>query len=370
MPALRNRRFGRVVVAAAASGAAIAALALSTSTTANAAGPLPSTTTVTASHTAVVIGDSVTFTATVKVIGLPGLGVTPLGTVAFSVNGHAAFANPAIGGFSCFGTTCTATVTATVMAGNTSALPPGTDVVTAAFSGDSLAAPSSGTVTVTVAQPDQGKTVTCPAGQPCVDQLPADNVNGSNTTLKVTVNASANQQTVDAAAYANSAAQNCPGFSINVDAPWFVWSSTATDAAKTILVDYNGNVANQLYQAPNSIATEKYFGCYSSTQPFKGAVLSGSTYVYGNAPQVQESDGTFYQAPLFNCANTTPVNTAPCYTVHVTTHDAPPYNPEKGKNKCDGDNDSDDGAANGCPQAATDVQLTINAPAGDPKWMP
>ena len=113
---------------------------------AQAAGILPTTTKVQASASPVLVGTPVTLTASVSVLGLGGLLVTPTGRVTFTAaNGGppvtlgSAALSPCLVLFA----PCTATLT-------TSALTVGTNTITASYAGDLLAAASSRTTTVVV----------------------------------------------------------------------------------------------------------------------------------------------------------------------------------------------------------------------------
>ncbi len=113
---------------------------------AQSAGILPTSTTVQASPSPVLVGSPVTLKATVSVLGLGGLLVTPTGQVTFSaVNNGPPVTLGSAGLSACLAlvTPCTATLT-------TSALAVGTNTITATYAGDLLAAGSSRTTSVQV----------------------------------------------------------------------------------------------------------------------------------------------------------------------------------------------------------------------------
>ena len=112
---------------------------------------LGSTTTVAASpFSTSIVGRAVTLTATVKISLVSGLGLLPSGTVTFTSTGEggpvqvgaAPVKTGCLLGLAQLGS-CTATIT-------TSALPVGTNTVTASYSGDAVIKPSVGTTQVRV----------------------------------------------------------------------------------------------------------------------------------------------------------------------------------------------------------------------------
>jgi cyclophilin family peptidyl-prolyl cis-trans isomerase len=119
------------------------------------------TTTVTADHTSSVIGQSVTFTATVAATGTTG---TPSGTVQFQIDGNNA-GNPV-------------TLTNGVATFSTSLLTVGSHTINAIYSGDSNFSVSSGNVQVTV---DQASTTTA------ITANPTSAASGQSVTLTATV---------------------------------------------------------------------------------------------------------------------------------------------------------------------------------------
>jgi hypothetical protein len=279
-----------------------------TAAPATAAGPLPSTTTVTAKPASSTVGTQVTLSATVSVLGLPGLGVTPTGSVAFTAtNGiaTAALGSALLG--PCLLTACTATLT-------TTSLPVGTRSVRGTYGGDVLLGTSSGTAPVTVApnpNPGRSATVTCYAAQPCDTGV----ITGTSTTLRVVVDPSAGNQTVTAS-LDHGGQLHCvfggrpdrdgdsdDGVPFEGDLATF--SSTAADASKTIYYTGSGSVGARMLHEYIEART-LYAGCYGAPHAFLGYVGG----VYTNAKFVP-ADGLF-EAQLSNCANNG--GQRPCFT--------------------------------------------------------
>ena len=162
---------------------------------ASAAGILPTTTTVTASPASSTQGDAVVLTATVNVLGLPGLGITPTGLVSFAaLNGSSStpLGSKALG--ACLLKTCTASIT-------TTALPVGTTSVNATYAGDLLAAASSGSAGVSVApltppdpEPDVEDEVTCGNTSTCSTET----ITSPDGSTELTVSSNEGNQTVTA----------------------------------------------------------------------------------------------------------------------------------------------------------------------------
>jgi Big-like domain-containing protein len=284
-----------------------------------AAGGLPSSTTVTASPASTTSGNAVTLSATVKVLGLNGLGITPTGSVNFSVKNSAGVV-VSLGSApisSCLLTACTATLTS-------SSIPVGTVSATGSYPGDSLVGPSSGSTALTVAPnptPGSATAVTCYSGQPC--DTGTLNSTDSTTQLDVRANPSANTQTVTASL--GSGTLHCvaggkPDNDGDDDDGVFVgalatFSSTATDAGKTIT--YTGTGHTGVIMQHQYSEHTAYAGCYGSPKPFKGYTKG----VYGQAP-FNATDG-LYVAMLSNCANNG--GAVPCVTNVDNAGDADSY---------------------------------------------
>jgi Bacterial Ig-like domain (group 3) len=324
-----NPRKGRraALTTVGAAGLLIAGLV---SPAASDASGLSTSTAVTASPSSTTVGNAVTIKATVKVLGLNGLGVTPTGSVQFTSKNSAGATAPLGSAVlsPCLLSSCVATLT-------TTAVPLGTVSVTGTYGGDGLSGPSAGSTALKVAAnptPGTATAVTCYSGQTCDT---GTLVSSDNTTkLDVLVAKSANAQTVTASLGSGTlhcVAGGTPDNDADDDDGVFVgalatFSSTATDAGKTIT--YTGTGATG--QTMNHQYTEhtQYAGCYASPNPFKGYTNG----VYGPAPLIA-ADG-LYEAMLSNCANNS--GALPCVTNSFT------------------------------PSTGTDSYI-IKAPAGDPK---
>jgi hypothetical protein len=318
---------------------ALATAAALTQTAPASAGLLSSTTTVSASSATAFVTTPVTFTATVSILGLPGLGITPTGTVAFTAtNGSTttALGQAALG--SCLLTTCTASLT-------TSALTVGANNVTGAYSGDTVANPSSGSTTVTVSfLPEPTPTVSdsssCATGGCSVTVTTPD----GNNVLTVSTgdddgpgddDGDAGPHTVSAA-LTDGATLDCPtpAGDTAVNAAMGTFNSTGT-GGKTLTRTYFDLATAQKIQA-NYARHTTFLGCYASPTPFNGY---SSTGVYGPAPLVTTPYGYFYEAYLGNCSNNS--GALPCFRFTNGLAANPPY-----------------------------VKLRVKAPQGDPKLAP
>jgi hypothetical protein len=294
-----SARHGHRVTRIAVGAAALLVAGLLTPTAAGATGGLPSSTALSVSPASTTVGHSITLKATVKVLGLNGLGITPTGSISFSSkNAAGAVVNLGSAPISaCLLTACTATLT-------TSAVPVGTVSATAVYAGDGLVGPSSKTAALTVAPnptPGSATSVTCYSGQPC----DTGTLKSADSTTKLDVRAdpSANSQTVTASLGGGTLhciAGGTPDNDGDDDDGVFVgalatFSSTATDAGKTIT--YTGTGATGTTMKHQYGEHTQYAGCYGSPTPFKGYTHG----VYGPAPFVA-ADG-LYVAMLSNCAN-------------------------------------------------------------------
>jgi Bacterial Ig-like domain (group 3) len=300
---------------------------LVTPASSQAAGGLPSSTTVTASPSSTTAGTAVTLSATVKVLGLNGLGITPTGSVNFSVKNSAGVV-VSLGSApisSCLLTACTAKLTS-------SSIPVGTVSATGSYPGDALVGPSSGSTALTVAPnptPGSATAVTCYSGQPC--DTGTLNSTDSTTKLDVVADPSADTQTVTASL--GSGTLHCvaggkPDNDGDDDDGVFVgalatFSSTASDAGKTIT--YTGTGATGATMNHQFGEHPTYAGCYASPNAFKGFTKG----VYGAAPLINGE----HVAMLATC--TFSKNVRPCMT--------------------------------NVPGSGTTDSYVIKAPAGDPK---
>lgn len=324
------RRGARLLVRSApvAAGLTVLAGVLPTSLVAPAAaaGPYPTVTTVQASPTTAAPGQDIRISASVYLDGPAHLGVTPRGTVDFTASQGDTTTDLGSGAVAwCWHRTCVAGV-------DSDALAPGTWTVTGDYQGNRLAAESSGNTTIVVTSPDDGQhsTVTCDADSPC-DSATVTSPDGQSS-LQVDADSSSGSQTVTASI--EPGALHCPGDTdpaTGGDEATF--SSTATDAGKTIT--YTGFNDVGFAMDDNYAAHPTYVGCFASTTPFFG-YTSG---VYGPAMQVVESDGTYYEAQLSNCADNS--GATPCFT-------------------------NEDGTGSDSPYDA----YIIQAPPGDPKFTP
>jgi hypothetical protein len=300
---------------------------------ANATGGLPSSTTLAVSPQSSTAGTAVTLTATIKVLGINGLGITPTGTVTFtsknSANQVVTLGTGTVG--ACLLTTCYATLT-------TSSVPVGTVSATASYGGDNLVAPSSGSAALTVTQPTSpgtSSTVVCYAGQPCDTGTMTSS--DSTTQLDVKTPASGNTQTLSG--NLSSGTLHCYEPPEKGETPdgddddgvyvgaLATFSSSATDVTKTITKTGTGTTGaimkHQLAEHPT------HAGCYASPKQFKG--FTGG--VYGNAPFIA-ADG-MYEAILGTCTYTH--NVLPCMK--------------------------------GVAGTGTTYSYVVSAPAGDPKFI-
>ncbi len=282
--------------------AAVAGASATLAPSASAAGVLPTTTTLAAAPAASTAGDTVTLTATVKVLGLPGLGVTPTGPVAFTASngsGTTALGTSPIG--SCLLTTCTAAL-------STTGIPAGSTTVTATYAGDTLAAASSGSAPVTVAVPPDAKTTkTCLAGEQTCNTETISSDDGK-TSLQVSSNGGG--QTVTAALY-QEGGLHCDTRNPNPPGALAEFDNTSPTASK--LVTYTVRDAAAWFLAEEYWHSDGQFvGCYGSPNPFKGFIPGASegSFVYGDAlwsPQDQ-----LYVARLARCVEGI---ATPCFTV-------------------------------------------------------
>jgi hypothetical protein len=300
-----RQRFRAAALAAVAVGGTAVALA----PTATAAGLIPSTVTVTASPSSGTAPTSVTLTAKVAAAIVGGLIITPGGQVAFSYTsaaGSGALGSGTLG--SCLLSACTATLT-------TSALPAGTNTVTASYAGDGVVAGNSGTTTVTLAAPPpppppppptptgSSSTVTCNAGQYC--QAAVKTSNGANT-MNVLSSPSSTQQTVSGQ-LENGKKLHCPQNTDNQNGALGTFEVTVNDTTKTVTYTGYGNTASSMLANYNR--HPDYAGCFGSVDPFNGFV--GGTY----GPAVFVSSDGLYEAQPATCA----AHPLPCITVSSTS---------------------------------------------------
>ena len=292
----------------ASTAAALTATALMYSPGAHAAGPLSTSTAVTATPSSSTEGTAVTLKATVKVLGLGGLGITPKGSVTFTASNGSATAGLGSAVLSpCFLSSCDASLV-------TSSLPVGTTSVKASYPGDSFTKASAGSAIVAViANPSPGSssTVVCYSGQPC-DTGTITSTQGSQT-LDVSTPASASNQAVSGSLGAGELHCQIAGTPDNdndeddgVPFPGDLatFTSTATDVGKTIRYTGTGTLGSLMRHEYSEHTL--YVGCFGAPHPFNGY----SNGIYGPA-QFVAADG-LYEAQLSNCANNS--GAQPCFT--------------------------------------------------------
>jgi hypothetical protein len=284
------------------------AAALTLAVPAHAAALLNTTTSLAVTPSSTTFGQSVTFDATVKISGINSLGVTPKGTVTFTTK-NSAGATFVVGSASlasCLLAPCHAVITS-------SAAPVGTTTAIATYGGDGLTNGSSGSHALTVSavtNPGTSSTVTCYAGQPC----DTGTINATDGTDHVDVVGAPSGSTQTVSASFSGSAPTCvepaenghPDGDGDDDDGVFVgstvsFSSTATDAGKTITYKGTGSVGTTMQHQLSEHPT--HAGCYGSPTQFNGYTNG----VYGPAPL--RSDG-FYEAILATCASNG--NVAPC----------------------------------------------------------
>jgi hypothetical protein len=320
---------------AAVIATATTAAAMASAVPAHAATIFKTTTALAVTPASTTFGQSVTLTATVKISGINSLGITPKGTVTFTSKNSsgAVFTLGSTSLSSCFLAPCKATIV-------TSAAPVGTTTAIATYGGDSYTSGSSGSHALTVApvaNPGTSSTVTCYAGQPC----DTGTINATDTTSHVDVVGAPSGSTQTVSASFGTGSLSCvepeengrPDNDGDDDDGVFVgtlvtFSSTATDAGKTITYTGTGNegaiMSHQLGEHPNRA------GCYASANEFNG-FTNGH---FGAAPQ--DSNTGLFVAILATCAFTG--NVRPCVT--------------------------------GVAGSGTTYEYVVSAPAGDPKFIP
>lgn len=327
-PALNVRRVG------ALGGAVVllASLSLAQAPAAN-AGVLPSSTTLSVSPSTSYVGTAVTMTSTVSLLGLPGLGITPTGTITFRYDAgttHLTIGSNTVG---CLLTTCT-------VSRSTSSLPAGSGTITATYSGDTVLAGSSTSAPVTVnyypdPPPAQSASNGCGAGQTCTTPtIQVSDSNGNTDKLTVTASSSSGSQNVTAA-LTPGATLDCPlqsGDSSTGQALATV-NNTGADASKSVVYRIDGPASVTLHN--NYANSTDRLVCFASPNPFNGWSPSG----YGPAPLYTTPYGQYYEAELGSCVNHSGYK--PCFQLLDGSALASPY-----------------------------VEITVNTQPGDPKILP
>jgi hypothetical protein len=303
-PSQRRRITRASLVAIAVVGLIAAAPTAFLSAASAVTGGFKTSTTVSASPTTSDVGQSVTLTAKVGITAIGGAGFTPSGSVTFSVGGVTLGTAPLKG---CVVLTPCAAMLATT------ALPRGTDTVTASYPGDTITAPSSGTTTVTVIQvatQTAPYTQTCPAGQPCdTGVLYADD---GSSTIDVAATASSGPDTINSYLGGSPLPCSTPGAGELGN-----YTVSATDVTKTITYSLLGSAADAFNSAHPTQPPPHV--CYLATLPFSGYYPNGGNWTDTSADYVQRSTVPYnsslggYLGLLDACTSSHgSINNAPC----------------------------------------------------------
>jgi large repetitive protein len=304
----RSRRNLRAIAATAAVVAIPMALPATMLSSASAAGLLPSTTTLAASPTSATQPANITLTATVSVLGLPGLGLTPSGTVSFSDGGS--IGTGTISG--CLLTTCTTSLTT-----SSSNLPVGTSTVTATFAGDLLAASSSGTASLTViapapkGTPDNPFVTTCPGGD-CNTGTLSDAAGDTSADVDTS---SQSGVTIDSSFGGAALPCGIPGAGQVTTV-----NESANGGVKTITVTVTGAAAAAFGSWVNNEGDTEWV-CYDANTDFSGFFSPDGTYPdnhqgfteSGLVPQVTSGPYAGTYAGLLATCGSSFAPTPPCY---------------------------------------------------------
>ena len=263
--------------------------------------PIPTTTTIFAPAWASKVGSGspVQITASVNLLGvLPGLLITPTGTVTFAANYTDGSGNNQVLNIGtqplavCLLSPCIASITS-------SSIPRTAFSLVANYNGSLLALPSSTTLTAT--------SVTCPAHQTCdAGTVGLISPNG-DTFLDAVGGPAAESQTVSESLAAGPPMQcsQAPHGALGD------FSTTAADA--TLQADYitTGQLAQNVDNAymNNKIGefSGAFLGCYAQNSEFTG-VVNG---MLQPAPRVVEPFGVVFEAQLANCSLVSSGN--PCF---------------------------------------------------------
>jgi len=338
---------------AGALSAVLAATTMYTATTATAEQFLTTSTSVTSSSAWVGQGQPETLTASVRITTVNSLGITPTGTVVFtttSISGPMTINSAKLG--HCVLTVCTATII-------TKELPAGSDDITAFYLGDKASKPSQGQTEVNVTGVLTGSSRTCPALVVCTAKTPTytDPNDGTQIIATMTTRPSGQSHTINVALVPNDSFSECNVvFNTDTDLPRVDFGNSSTDAAISLTYDVIGTDAQGMADDFNYYLDQGWtppMGCFVSTQPFNGWTQgscdceSQPAPVYAPAGSFLPEGGavTYYQAPLWPCASTTPTaNIPPCYNPPViTTNEA---------------------------NMVTEFKVTIQAPKTDPSYGP
>ena len=291
-----RHRWARRAVAACAAAGAVAGLALAVPGTADAAGTAPSSTTVTATPSPAGLDANVALVAKVKILNLPGAGVFPTGSVTFTADTVGFLGQAQLD--TCILKTCKATLNAT-------ALPLGTNVITASWPGDNVGKPSSGSTSLVINETSYPtkSSVPCDKFQNFCDTGLVESNDGGTFSDLFSEDPPGTKHTLSLSLTNGSlkcADQNAGELDSFSDSPdvqgiFKTLNDTATDPAE----------ADNVRAAYNS--HPGYLGCFAAHSPF----ISGKTGK--TAPLVLEGTQFWYEAPLPACGEG---SVAPCFRFH------------------------------------------------------
>ena len=288
-----RRQWTRRVVAGAAAAGAITALALVVPTAARAAGTAPSSTTVKAVPSPAGLQANVALVASVKILNLPGAGVLPTGSVTFTADTVGFLGQAKLD--TCILKTCKATL-------NTTALPLGTNVITASWPGDSVGAPSHGSTSLVINETSYqtNSSVACDKFQNFCDTGLVESTDGGTFSDLFTEDPPGTKHPLSLkltngtlkCGDANAGELDSFSDSPDVQGIFKTLRDTATDPVEA------DNVRAAYFSHPG------YLGCFAAHTPFISGV-TGKT-----APLVLEGTQFWYEAPLPSCGEGT---SAPCF---------------------------------------------------------
>jgi hypothetical protein len=304
-------RRGRRIAISALAALSLAGTGVVAAQSSQAAGLLPTTTTVTATPSTAGERRNVHLVATVKVLGLPGLGVLPTGTVTFTSDDANTNIVGLLGtaklGF-CLLTACTATF-------DTTDFVQGADTYTATYSGDTVskASAATGSVTITrnVGDYSNNSSVSCLKGSRTCDAGLITDGGGTwlDTFTDDNVGATANHTVAEQVGAgtlgcASAASGGAGALATFTDTP-------AVSSYKHAVYTVTDSLAASNLAAAFT-AHPSYIGCYASDTPF----LNGQT----NAPATQNpADGNLYEGPLPSCGYVS-FGTAVCFDAFPDTN--------------------------------------------------
>lgn len=237
---------------------------------------------------------NVHLTATVKILHLGGAVLFPIGTVTFSSPDTGVLGTGKVG--PCAIVACTASI-------DTTALPVGANVVTAAWSGDKVGKPSSGSTTVTVDMTSYStrSSVVCQKGaNSCDTGLIRSSDGGTWTDLFLD----------QAPPQNHTATEALGGTPLHCADPHAGALASFSDSPDVVAFKTLAYTVTNAVQAANLLAAYEshpnYLGCYASATPFTDG-QSG-----GQAKKVNEPGGALFEAPLPACTSVGYV--PPCFS--------------------------------------------------------